>query len=100
MNAIHGIWKDGKIQLQGQVDWPEGMRLIIRTDPQDELTFLSEDEQSDDPVEIERWIQELRSLPPVDVPHPADDPEWRAWEERMAQYNLDAVRKQFSDPQP
>jgi len=58
--------------------------------------FMTEEEQADDPQAIQRWLEELRSIPPV-----PSDPEaeagWQEWEERMRRFNIEAVAKQFKN---
>ena len=64
-----------------------------------DVTFMTEDEQSDDPVASQQWIDDLRSIPPV--PEPAEPDAGRAaWDERMRLFNLEAVRKQFEADTP
>lgn len=59
------------------------------------IEFMSEEDQSDDPVEIQKWIDELRAIPGL-PDDPRDDPDWMAWEEKMRLYNVEAVRQQFA----
>jgi hypothetical protein len=63
------------------------------------IDFMTEDEQSDDPEEVERWVDDLRSIPPVPE-NPEKEAEWRAWDEKMRQFNIEAVRKQFEEGTP
>ncbi len=99
MKVVRAIWKGGKVVLLGKPDWPEGTELMVEVDPPG-LRFMTEDEQGDDPESIRRWIEEVNALPAPDVPNPFDDPEWIAWEAKVAQYNFEAVRKQFLEEQP
>lgn len=55
---------------------------------------MSEDEQRDDAESIERWIRDLRSIPPVPQ-NAAREAEQQAWREKMRRFNIEAVRKQF-----
>ena len=65
----------------------------------DLLDFMTEDEQGDDPVLVQQWIDDLRSIPPVPA-NPEKEAEWRVWEEKMRHFNVDAVRKQFEEGTP
>jgi hypothetical protein len=64
-----------------------------------EAEFMAEDEQGDGPEEIERWIDELRSIPHVPE-NPEKEAEWRAWEGTMRQFNIEAMRRQFQTGTP
>ena len=113
MSAIHlkGVIRNGHVELEKPTDLPEGTKVVVTTHNTiaienktaiqgcSAIEFMTEDEQSDDPQAIDRWIAELRSIPPV--PENAEkEAEWRAWEERMRQFNLEAMRKQFEESQP
>ena len=60
---------------------------------------MTEDEQSDDPEEVEEWVDDFRSIPPV-TEDPEKEAEWRAWDEKICQFNIEAVRKQFEKGTP
>jgi hypothetical protein len=93
---LNAIWKNGQVVLEGQPDWPEGRRLVVRDEPRQPFEFMSEEEQSDDPEAIRQWIEDLRSIPPVPE-DPVADAEWKAWQEKMRAYNIEAMRKQFEE---
>jgi hypothetical protein len=63
MSAVKATWQNGQVVLQGKADWPEGRRLVVAEDQFVDLEFMTEDEQSDDPEAIERWVQEVQALP-------------------------------------
>ncbi len=63
IKAIKAIWKNGQVLLDRPADWPEGRRLVVTEDRPADIEFMTKDEQSDDPAAIERWIEELGSLP-------------------------------------
>ncbi len=63
------------------------------------IDFMTEDEQDDDPEVVQQWIDDLRSIPPVPE-SPEKEAEWRAWDEKMRQFNIEAVRKQFEQGTP
>ncbi len=99
MSAIAAVWKNGQVVLEGAGGWPEGCRLVVREDAPADIVFMTEEEQGDDEESIRRWIEDLRSLPPVPV-DPERDAEWRAWEARMREFNIEAVRRQFEQDTP
>ena len=99
MNVLKATWTDGRVVLDGPADWPDGRRLEVREDAPFGITFLSEAEQGDDPVAVERWLAELRATPPVPVDEAAKTA-WRAWEQQVAAFNVEAVRRQFEAGAP
>ena len=99
MKILEATWVNGQVQLNGHPEWPEGLRLLVREAIRQEMEFLTEEEQSDDPQAIQQWIDELRSIPPVpEIPDP--DGEREAWEETMRRFNIEAVRRQFEQETP
>lgn len=96
MKILEATWMNGQVVLDRRPDWPEGRRLIVKEADRPEIEFMTEEEQSDDPQAIQRWIDELRAIPPVPE-LPDADGDSRAWEETMARFNIEAVRKQFED---
>ena len=60
MSVIKATWKNGQVLLDRPADWPDGRRLVVMEERPTEIAFMTEDEQSDDPQAIERWIAELR----------------------------------------
>ncbi|MFO0803304.1 MAG: hypothetical protein U0791_09305 [Gemmataceae bacterium] len=94
MIAISGRMVDGKIELNSPPDWPEGTEVVVT--PRDEVPFrmLTEDEQSDDPEEIEKWIAEMEAIPPL-VMDPEDEARmWAAFKE-WKEYS---IHGQIEDP--
>ena len=67
--------------------------------PFTEFDFLTEDEQGDDPEAVQQWIDDLRRIPPMPF-SPENEAESREWEEKMRQFNIEAVRKQFEADSP
>jgi hypothetical protein len=63
-----------------------------------EIDFMTEEQQTDEPETLQRWIEELRSIPPVPE-EPEREAESRAWDETMRRFNIEAVRKQFEEDQ-
>ena len=129
MNTIHrkGIIRGGQVFVEEPINLPDGSEVTILGEPHgkflggeddglpptaDEIAavqeamrrftaidFMTEDEQSDDPEAVEQWVDDLRSIPPVPE-NPEKEAEWRAWDETMRQFNIEAVRKQFEEGTP
>lgn len=97
MSALKATWVNGQVVLDGPADWPEGRRLEVRE--AFGIEFMTEEEQGDDPESIRRWIEDLDSIPPVSI-DPEKEAAWKAWEEEMRRYNIEAVRRQFAEGTP
>jgi hypothetical protein len=63
------------------------------------IDFMPEEEQLDDPVAIERWVQELRALPALTMTA-EQEAEMAAWRDKAKQFNLEAVRRQMGERIP
>jgi hypothetical protein len=105
MSTIKAVVRNGHIETEEPLDLPEGTELLIpipdrsAADEMAAIDFMTEDEQSDDPEEVEEWVDDLRSIPPVPE-NPEKETESRAWDETMRQFNIEAVRKQFEEGTP
>ncbi|HYT91352.1 MAG TPA: hypothetical protein VEL76_21750 [Gemmataceae bacterium] len=99
MSAVKATWKNGQIVPDGAVNWPEGCRLVIHEEPAAELDFMTEEEQGDDPEAIQSWIDEVRAIPPLPMT-PLQEAELRAWQQRVKEFNREAVRRQMEEGIP
>src|SRR5271170_7757739 len=81
MSAVKAMWKNGQVVLEGQVDWPEGRRLVVAED-----IVTDDDEQPDDPETIARWLAEFEAIPPLEMTA-EEEAEWQA--ARKAQRDLE-----------
>ena len=87
------------VRTNGLLRRPTRFRRAGGEEADAEIEFMTEDEQSDDPEGVEQWIDDLRSIPPVPE-NPEKEAEWRDWDEKMRQFNVEAVRKQFEEGTP
>lgn len=101
-----GVIQGGQVVVSEPIDLPDGSEVTILGGednglaPDDDemaaIDFMTEDEQSDDPEAVEQWVDDLRSIP--SVPENSEkEAEWRAWDEKLRQFNIEAVRKQFEE---
>jgi hypothetical protein len=96
MNAINGIFKNGRLELGGQPDWPDGTHVLIEPTlaPQDKIG-LDESEWRDDPASLADWEARIQTIEPLEyTPEAARIADF---DEQMRQYNLEAVRRQMQD---
>jgi hypothetical protein len=99
MSAIKATWKNGQIVPDGPVNWREGSRLIIHVESPADIVFMTEEEQGDDPEAIQRWIDEVRALPPLPMT-PEQEADLLAWRQRVKEFNLEAVRRRMQEGMP
>ena len=74
MDAIHGTYHDGKIELDAPVSWPDGSRVTVTTEP--DSFGMSEADWPTTPEGIAAYIAKLESL---EVPEMSDQ-EWAEWQ--------------------
>jgi hypothetical protein len=96
MSAVKATWKNGQVVLGHPAGWPEGRRLVVAEEPSAEISFLTEEEQRDDPESVRRWIDELRAVPPLPMTA-GQEAEMLAWRQKVKGFNLEAVRKQMEE---
>lgn len=99
MSTAKAVWRNGQVVLEGGANWPEGRRLIVQEETLEPVSFMTEEDQGDDRQAIERWIDGLRSIPPVPE-DPAQEAAWQEWEKQSRLFNLEAVRRQFEEGVP
>ena len=91
MPTIRTKIRDGRIDIPAPDGMPDGTDVSVEIRPAHEKIGLDESEWRDDPeaiAEFEAWV---KSLEPVEFREPD------AFDELFRQYNIEAVRKQFSE---
>ena len=99
MNTIQGTYKNGHIELDRPADWPEGCRVTVEAEAVDEIRFMTEEEQSNSPEAIASWLAEFDAIPPLPMT-PAAEAGWLAWQDRVKDYTIEAVRRQMQGGAP
>ena len=106
MTAIRGHWQQGQIVLDQPVAWADGAHLVIfEADQahskvgQEDLVFMTEEEQGDDPESIARWIADCDSIPTLEMT-PEEEAEMWAWHKQVGDYTIEAVRQQWLRSEP
>jgi len=101
MNAVETTVQNRRIEVPAPDDWPDGTRVVVDVVPVlagnrvDDVDFMSEDEQSNDPEAIQRWIAELETLPGITMT-PAAEAEMLAWRKKEKEFNLEAARREMA----
>jgi hypothetical protein len=94
MSFVRAVYQGGRVIVEDPVEWPEGCRLRIEPERLGEIHFMTEEEQSDDPEAIARWIAEFDSIPPLKWSE-EEITAWETWQQKMKAYNLEASRKEI-----
>jgi hypothetical protein len=93
MNAIKGIYRNGRIILDRPAAWPEETAVLVEPLNSADFHGATGDEQADDPESVARWIAAFDAIPPLEMT-PTEEAEWQAartaqkafdlsqWEER------------------
>jgi hypothetical protein len=97
MNAIKAIFRDGKPELGVSPDWPDGTEVMIEPTaaPPDKIG-VDESEWSDDPASLADWEAWIKMIEPLELT-PEEAARMAEFNERMKQYNLEAVRRQMQE---
>jgi hypothetical protein len=97
MNAIKGIIKDGRLELEIQPDWPDGTHVLIEPAPaQSEKIGLDESEWCDDAAALADWEAWIKTIEPFEFT-PEEVVRISDFEDQMRRCNLEAVRRQMQD---
>lgn len=106
MTAMIGHWKQGRVVLDQPASWAEGARLVILEADEakskrgpDDLVFMTEEEQGDDPESIAKWIAECDAIPPLEMTPDEEAAMW-AWQKKVGDYTIEAVRQQWERGEP
>jgi hypothetical protein len=89
MQTIRATWINGQIVPDGPVNWPDGCRLTIDTEPRLSFVGMTDEEQGDDPESISRWIQAFDAIPPLEMT-PEEEAAWQA--ARSSQKEFDKAK--------
>jgi hypothetical protein len=87
--ALTGTWKDGQIQLDQPVDWPEGRRVVITPQETQEGEWLgiTEEEWPRTPEALADWLKWLDSIEPIEMT-PEEEADALAWRQKLREYEL------------
>ena len=87
MNAVKGTWKNGRIVLDGPIDWPDGCRLAIAPLPEEEIVGIREEDWPTTPEAMADWLKWYDSLEPLEIT--ADEAvEFEAWRRKVKEYSI------------
>ena len=95
--VLTGTLKNGQIMLDEPADWPEGCRLVVTPgeSPAD-IYGLTEEEQSDDPEAIAKWLAEFDAIPPWQMTAD-EEAKWQADRQTVKNYTIAKMNERFSE---
>lgn len=105
MKAVEATVQNRRIELPAPADWPDGTKVKVDVVPAltgnrfEVVDFMTEDEQSDDPDAIKRWIAELDALPGITMTE-AEEAKMLAWREKEKEFNREAARREMAKGNP
>ena len=95
MNAIKATIRNGRLEVDVPADWPEGGEVTIPPPEHLKQPFgLDESEWRDDAEALADWAVWLKTIEPFEFT-PGELAERSAFDEKMRQFNLEAVRVQM-----
>lgn len=77
MNTIHATFTNGQIVLDSPANWPEGCRLRIAPE--------TNEDTPETPEQIAAWLEWYRNLEPLEIT-PEEEAEWAAWRRQKKEY--------------
>ena len=92
MNVVHGTYREGRVDLDAAVDWPNGSRVAVL--PSNDSVGLVESDWPDSPETQAALLQRLDAIEPLDLT-PADEAEIEAAREAVRQASVRAVRERM-----
>jgi hypothetical protein len=105
MKAVEAMVQNRRIDVPAPDDWPDGTKVMVDVRPVlagnrlDDIAFMTEDEQSDDPEALKRWSAELDALPGITM-KPEEEAEMLAWRKKEKEFNLEAARREMAKGTP
>jgi hypothetical protein len=97
--SIQGVYRNGHVFLNSPPNWPEGQEVSVLPtihDPLEEIVGMSEEEQSDDPTAIAKWVKDVQATPSLSWSE-EEIARLEAWQADWKAFQKEAVRKQFQD---
>jgi hypothetical protein len=94
--TLTGTWKDGQVLLDEPADWPEGCRVVVIPEKSPEVYGILEEEQSDDPGAIARWLAAFDAIPPWQM-STEEEAEWQAARLAVKDYTIAKINERSSE---
>jgi hypothetical protein len=101
MNEIPGTFRDGRVELNAAVDWPNGTPVTVqaqigapKTTPSEEWReqWGVEDDWPDTPENRAEILRRIDAVEPLEM-SPEEEVEWQATLAWFGNYTLEAVKR-------
>jgi hypothetical protein len=97
VNAIRGIYKGGRLELQALPDWPDGTEVLVEpAETRSEKIGIDESEWLDDPASLADWEAWIKTFEPLEFT-PEEARGIAEFDEKMRRFNIEAVRRQMQE---
>lgn len=96
MSPINGTYKQGRVTLDGPVDWPDGVRVRIEPSPEEAHLGLSEADWPNTPEGIAQLLARMDAVEPLELT-PEDEAEIAAARAEVKRVTIEAVRRQMEE---
>lgn len=102
MSEITGTYRDGHVELDAAVDWPEGSRVRVSAEPtaanlqmtEAEAWGMAPTDYQDTPQFRAKLIAQMDAFEPLALT-PTEESEWQAARSWIKDYTIAAVRQQM-----
>lgn len=101
MNEISGTFRDGHVELNAAVDWPEGTPVTVQAqslpsaaEPADDWrdNWGVDDDWPDTPENRAEILRRIDAVEPLKM-SPEEEAEWHAMLDWFGNYTLEAVKR-------
>lgn len=94
MSTVTGTYRNGRIELDQPVDWPEGKHVRVSEVADEEPEFMTEETWPKTPEEIEEHIRQMKAVESVILTE-KEKLEIAAWRDEIRRVSTEDVRRQM-----
>jgi hypothetical protein len=97
VNAVKATVRNRRIELAAPDDLPDGAEVLVELTPIGAAKVgMDESEWRDDPAGLADWAAWIQTIEPLEYT-PEEAARTAAFDERMREYNVEAVRRRMED---
>ena len=86
MSTIRGTWKNGHVELDHAVEWPEGYRVLVEPTAEQASLGMREEDWPTDPDGIADLLIRMDQIEPFLTPE--EEAEWKAARQETKDYTI------------
>lgn len=97
MSDVAGTYRDGYVELDSAVEWPDGSRVRVRADSGNSAVIdwgIDPSDYRDTPEYRANLIAQMDAFEPLELT-PAEEAEWLAARQWIKEHSIAAVRQQM-----